>query len=463
MFVLSEETPFKIHPAQSWWRRLRNRNPEVHWLVVPHTHPVRMSLIVRSGSAAILPQITVARGEQLTIEYGAGLTQISGDGLDISVRFVAATGEQNELFSEHLAESPADGSWRLRSVSLQDLEHDAGHFEIQCGPGPENDPCADWLAVTEFLICRPEETSLARARMHPVRREKAEGDHFAQAYKADFYVKPKISAYAHADSIVMPRVVRAPLDFKGRLAALAKDREVRVLSLCAGAARIEKMLLEGLEDRVELTLFDINERLLEDARKGFSNGARVETILGDANTSELPVNRFDIVMCVSALHHIVELEHVVEQIARTLRPEGEFWSIGEYIGRNGARLWEESYAVANGIFRELPERFRRNRQIGLEATPEQNMPNGDCSVNTFEGVRAQEVESVLATRFEGVHVNRWGTILWRLLDPAYADNYDIDIDEDREIVERIAELDATLLERGELKPVSLDGVFRVRN
>jgi hypothetical protein len=36
------------------------------------------------------------------------------------------------------------------------------------------------------------------------------------------------------------------------------------------------------------------------------------------------------------LHHVVEIDHVLQTVTELLVPNGEFWIIGEVIGRN----WE---------------------------------------------------------------------------------------------------------------------------
>jgi hypothetical protein len=70
----------------------------------------------------------------------------------------------------------------------------------------------------------------------------------------------------------------------------------------------------------------------------------------DLNRLALRPRHHDDLLCVSALQHVVELEHLLDQVAGSLVEGGEFWSIGEYIGRNEGRLFPEGYEVANGYF-----------------------------------------------------------------------------------------------------------------
>ncbi len=52
-------------------------------------------------------------------------------------------------------------------------------------------------------------------------------------------------------------------------------------------------------------------------------------------------------MFVSGLHHVVEIEQVLQTVIELLDPNGEFWIIGEAIGRNGNQLWPEALDAAN--------------------------------------------------------------------------------------------------------------------
>ena len=108
---------------------------------------------------------------------------------------------------------------------------------------------------------------------------------------------------------------------------------------------------------------------------------------------------FDVVMFVSGLHHVVEIERVLQTSAELLLPNGEFWIIGEAIGRNGNQLRPEALEAANRIFSLLPERFRRNAFTGkIDST----VPEMDFSANSFEGIRSEEIEPLLLRYFDPV-------------------------------------------------------------
>jgi SAM-dependent methyltransferase len=134
--------------------------------------------------------------------------------------------------------------------------------------------------------------------------------------------RQKLNVYSYYTSQLMQRLGIQNIDFRLRLERklqASPDRPIRILSLASGAARIEGQIISGLDaERIELTLTDINADLLAKAKARFAGKARVQTIALNVNQLSLPSNSYDIVICVSALHHVVELEHVMSQTAATL-------------------------------------------------------------------------------------------------------------------------------------------------
>jgi SAM-dependent methyltransferase len=238
------------------------------------------------------------------------------------------------------------------------------------------------------------------------------------------------------------------------------ERPIRILSLASGAARIENGIIDGLPpERIELTLTDINPGLLASAKARFAGKARVDTIVMNVNQLSLPSCSFDVIVCVSALHHVVELERVIAQCAAALVEDGEFWSIGEYIGRNGTRLFDDAYDVADGFFRGLPESYRRDRNPGSSGQVDQRLPNRDCSATCFEGIRSEEIETIMDRCFVPIDVLKFDCFLWRLFNLAYLDNYDLCRWQDRDIVERAVALEADFVRKGG-RPTAMHGVYR---
>jgi SAM-dependent methyltransferase len=242
--------------------------------------------------------------------------------------------------------------------------------------------------------------------------------------------RPDEVAFNYAHRALGEVLPTTPPDFFERAASMPADRTVRVLSICAGAARIEEQLLQRWKGEVDLTLLDASPDLIQRAADRLSAtrpGVRVECLVGDVNRGLPGDGEYDVIVCVSALHHVAELELVFSQINEQLVADGEFWSIGEQIGRNGNRLWPEAYAAANEVFATLPVRLRYNAHTG---EVDEALTDKDFSVGCFEGIRSEELEGLLDAYLIPEHVYKRNAFLWRLVNASYSDNFDMQSPED---------------------------------
>jgi SAM-dependent methyltransferase len=278
------------------------------------------------------------------------------------------------------------------------------------------------------------------------------------------------NAFSYSHDLLLKKLNLTPPPFGWRLQTKLREfnsaskadmsSKFRVLSLCSGAARIEADIIRGLPaERLSMTLLDMNPDLLNTAKQRLSEWCEVEGILGDVNELDLQGEKFDIIMCVSGLHHVVELEHLIEAVADGLSDTGEFWSIGETVGRNGGRLWQESYEVANAFFSKLDKKYRINRMTGLNS--DDYLPDMDYSIGCFEGIRCEAIEPTLSHYLSPVNVCKHNCIIWKLFSLSYSDNYDMRCPEDLALIEEAVDLDSNLFRRGG-RPIELNGIYERR-
>jgi SAM-dependent methyltransferase len=271
------------------------------------------------------------------------------------------------------------------------------------------------------------------------------------------------NVFQYAQRVLVSLIAVKPPDFPKRIKAINQRelRPVRILSLCSGAAGIERQILTKAACPVEITLFDLNEKLMREAAASLSSIADTSGFLGDVNelsVAQFGEGTFDIVMFVSGLHHVVEIEHVLQGIAGLLVSNGEFWIVGEAIGRNGNRLWPEALEAANLVFSPLPECYRRNAFTGkVDST----LPETDFSAASFEGIRSEEIESLLLRYLDPVEMWRGNCFLWRLVNPAYFRNYDLRNHEDRYVVLSFVAAEYNLWKSGG-RPAQSYSVYRKR-
>lgn len=478
--------------------------PDRRWLSIPHTGIARPALVLAAGEIVTLPKNRIEVGEQLVLRYGAAHDRLKGGGVMLVVKLSTSSGVA-ELARLPIAD---DSTGLVPREILFDISPWAGQeaaIRLQV-TNASKAPNA-WLAIYDAAVSTPERHGLMHARAFRTERTENEIQHFSTVYDHAMYqIRPsefreqsrqciplKDLVTSQCDTeIAAPMTIAHPLpadvlpstsnpyeyahhilglnlqapapDFSTRLADMGQrrnatpDRPLKILSLCAGAARIESQFARNAGTPSHWTLLDISSDLLNRATHNFEGLPAPRLVLADVNEVEPFGEKFDIVVCISGLHHVVELERVISFIRDVLVDDGEFWSIGEAIGRRGNRLYEQDYLAANQLFQSLPARYRRNRASGLI---DSDLPNVDYSEATFEGIRSDEIETVLSRYFEPVHVYRRNCFLWRMIDLAYTDNYDLQSMEDVNLIHRLVDAELAHFRAGG-RPTELHGAYRRR-
>jgi hypothetical protein len=485
MFFLSDDTRFTVETEE--WARPADPvpSPRAFWQVSSHTSLPRMSLVVLAGSQVVLDPIGVEEGDVGFFTIGAALPRISDDGLVVSLKFrPAGTNGMEDIGLVRRAIDSCDLSrpWEEIEFDLGKFAGKTGSFVVGCEPGPAGDPCADWAGLYELVIGAPDKRLLLRARGFRNWRAKNENEHFSAVQVPDYtasrpegpfgWLRARLGAnpglsppsgQRYAGELLQRNLGQPFPDFVGLLRKKIRERRngqpLRILALCCGIAQKEGILMSQVDGtRVHLTLMDLNGDLLQRASDRLTRYCETRIVPCDLNYIDLQGESFDVILCAAGLHHIIELERVGAAVAHGLARGGEFWSISEYIGRPGARLWPEAYVLANPFFQALPEKYRVN---GHSGKTENELPDVDCSVATFEGIRAPEIEGVLGTWLRPLQISRQACWIWRLLDSAYGGNYDPKTPEDRKLIQRAVVLDADYQRRGG-KPTGLNATYTLR-
>ncbi len=485
----------------------------------PHTQPPdRPCLVILPGARVVFPAIEVLPDSSCLLTVGNAMPSAGSQGLEVEVWFRTEDPSEDLVIWCASVEEYCQGEvWREVTVDVAHLTGKRGRFVVACNPG-RGEMSDGGLAVYEFVVGPNTDLRLNRARAFAELRTRNEIGIFSQTYEHSFYngdererardgvfhslaVKagafvagvwervakspadsglpvpppetcpagespgsPVVDLYQHYSSRLMQELGLGDVPFaehlKRRLQTIP-NRPIRILSLASGAARIEEGIIAGLDPRrIELTLTDINENLLRQAKARLDGKAKLRHRTLDLNQVSLRPASYDVILCVSALHHVVELERLLDEVATALVPAGEFWSIGEYIGRNGSRLSDAAYAVANGFFQSLPAKYRVNCNPGSSGCVDDDLPNFDCSVTCFEGIRSEELEALISRRFRPDDVIKFDCFLWRLFNLAYMDNYDLSRAVDQELVERAVGLELDFHRSGG-QPSSMHGIFTV--
>jgi 2-polyprenyl-3-methyl-5-hydroxy-6-metoxy-1,4-benzoquinol methylase len=176
----------------------------------------------------------------------------------------------------------------------------------------------------------------------------------------------------------------------------------RGLTMGCGGGRLERALVQSGVCR-SFHGVDISERAIATAREIASKENLPLTYeVADLNSLKLPEGRFDLVVAQTSLHHVLFLEHLAEQVWRSLQPDGYLW-IHDFIGETQGQYSAKRLSIVNQILAVLPEKFRRNK-IHDRVTMQINRPEPGHLSSPFESIRSGEIVVV----FE-----RWFRIEWK--------------------------------------------------
>lgn len=254
---------------------------------------------------------------------------------------------------------------------------------------------------------------------------------------------------------------RTGADMTGHVIALLNARpQARMVSLGSGPGGVELVIAREARS-AEILCLDINAAALELGRQAAAaEELDVRFAQADLNRVELEAGAFDVVFCHASLHHVLELERLLGQVERALRPGGALVVV-DIITRNGYRMWPETRRLAGAIFQTLPDRYRLNHTAYLpRKRVDRKIWDGDTRGAGMECLRSEELLPLLRSRFQVECLVPHFSLSRRFFDTMYGPNYDLSRPLDRAILDWIWELDCYLLESGRLRPETFFGIFR---
>ena len=238
----------------------------------------------------------------------------------------------------------------------------------------------------------------------------------------------------------------------------------RVLSVGAGDATQEILIAKHLErmgrSDIEIICADLTPALIADAGPKIAaaglQGRLIPRVV-DLNKN-FPTEPVGAVMVIDALHHILNLEGLFEQIDSAIGPSGSF-IFRDVIGRNGHMRWPEVLEPLRSLWPRLPARFRLHY---IKGAVDPWFENFDCSVEGFEGVRAQDIMPLLADRFDFDQLLTYGGLVDVFIDRIFGWNFDPEQEDDRAFIDSLQAAEDHLTAAGALKPTHIYAVARRR-
>ena len=241
----------------------------------------------------------------------------------------------------------------------------------------------------------------------------------------------------------------------------SSGRHFVFLSIGAGNCDMEisvakELITKGFTD-FHIECLEINEVMLERGRKLAEQQAisdHLAFIPADFNTW-VARKQYDGIMANQSLHHVLNLEHLLREIKNSLGDSALF-VISDIIGRNGHMRWPEAMKIIDELWQELPDSHKFNHALQrYEPTYE----NWDCSVEGFEGIRAQDILPLLIKEFEFEIFVPFGNVIDIFVDRAFGHNFDPSSRLDCAFIDRVHAIDEDGIKSGKLTPTHLIAVM----
>lgn len=175
------------------------------------------------------------------------------------------------------------------------------------------------------------------------------------------------------------------------------------VTLGCGAGRLERELIDaGVCESFHGV--DIAEGAIASAKAiAKEKDLPITYEVADLNYVELPTQAYDLAVTQTILHHVLHLEHLAEQIWKSLKPDGYLW-IHDFVGESQGQHDQKRLDLMNQVLEILPEKFHHNKINGRIVNKIERPIPGKLG-SPFECIRSAEIIPV----FE-----KWFTIEWRI-------------------------------------------------
>lgn len=242
---------------------------------------------------------------------------------------------------------------------------------------------------------------------------------------------------------------------------LSDKPHIRIISVGSGNGELEVNIAkhlqsQGIENFI-IECMDINARM----HKRTESLATQQGVSKHIKTHKADFNRwqsteqYDIVIANQSLHHVTELEHLFDSVYSALSEQGVFIT-SDMIGRNGHMRWPEALEMVNQYWKKLPKKYKYNIR---HKRHENNYVNFDCSITSFEGVRAQDIMPLLIDKFEFELFLPFANIIMVFIDRKFGHNFDVDNPDDLRLIDEIHASDEAAILSGEIKPTQMLAVL----
>jgi ubiquinone/menaquinone biosynthesis C-methylase UbiE len=143
---------------------------------------------------------------------------------------------------------------------------------------------------------------------------------------------------------------------------------------------------------------------------GAPGGFRVE----DANRLTLAPESYDLIVSSHSFHHFLDLEHVMQQVARALTPRGLF-ILEEFVGPTQFQWTDAQIDITRSLMALMSERYRMLRWGAVKPYEGRPTVAEVVAASPFESIRSAEIVPLFEKRFRILHRRNLGGTIQHLL------------------------------------------------
>jgi peptidoglycan/xylan/chitin deacetylase (PgdA/CDA1 family)/SAM-dependent methyltransferase len=229
----------------------------------------------------------------------------------------------------------------------------------------------------------------------------------------------------------------------------------KCLSICCGTGQVERILAK-LNVAKKIIGIDIAPGAVAKAiqRAKDENISNIDYFVYDLNKDDFGEDEYDIIWANGALHHIEDLDSVIPMLYKSLK-RGGFLISNEYVGPKYQQIPQRQQEIINAVKHIIPPELRLKSQFEKydtfgqiwQHTPIKHFLETDPS----ECINSNNIIPLLRKYFDDVEVKYFnGSILFYLLDSTFYENFDINNQNHRRLLEMLFNVEDTLIETGEI-------------
>ena len=223
----------------------------------------------------------------------------------------------------------------------------------------------------------------------------------------------------------------------------------RGLSLGCGWGILERSALQ-LEICEYCDAYDIAPEAIATAQSEAQKaglGQKLRYFCGNLNEITFEPNSFDICFAGAILHHVADLEHLLEQVKIGLRSGGLFVII-EYVGPARFNWSDKVERLMNQILSALPQSHRVSLKDERTVKSDIKRPSAAdvIRVDPTEAIRSDEIRDLLNRNFEIVHQADFGGTLLQFTLADIAGNFEPGDPKDDALLELMILFEQTLIQ-----------------